>query len=450
MQRASRPAPCPTARLETRAARPRVVAPQPLLQVALAVVAEQRPQRAVRAARRDERKRVRMRARDVEVTRECIAEAHADARHRHGRIGLQRGDRQQFVDQLRAVGRPHRARRRFRIRVRAFGRQRHIARVLRRARTGSAAGSRRASTAPDARLGRQQPRRAIPPVGTACSAASASLIRATTRSSHWSASRWNSTSQSTRAQKARRAQLREPRVEPAAVAAELVVVAIAEREHREVHAVEARGAAGPQRVPEFAAVVGRIAVAERARHQQHVLRAGERRRRIVGHARGADLEARVHQLRRVILGQRFDVAGLRRPQQHDLRPRAHDPHAAGRSGVGRRRRRRCTRHARRQRAAEQPGQHAVEPEPHRRRERRAAGSTGTPPSRRPAFAFSPLTRPATYSRSVSVNGGGARSATRARPRKCRCLPCQFLKQASARAACGRRVHRVARSLHRRT
>ncbi|CAK0117384.1 Uncharacterised protein [Burkholderia pseudomallei] len=381
-----------------------LLAPQPVLQVRLAIVAEQARERVARtAARRDERERVRMRPRDVEMLRERIGQPQlAHARDRHRRVRLQPRQRQQLVDELRAVRRPHAERvARFVFDRRAVRRQRHAARVLRRTRLVEPQvrdEPRRGRT----RLRRNRARRDHPVRRHRVQRRVLLLDPRDRTLEPRVGGRLEFGVAVDALDEPRRAELGEPRVEPAAVAAERVVVAVAEREHRIAQPVGARRAGRGERRPERLAVVRRVAVAERARHQQRVLRLRERRGRIVGHARDADLEARVHQLRRVALGQRFDVARLRRPQQHDLRPRAHDPHAARRAHRVRRAERR---------AAEQPGEQPVEPQARFRIERRARGQHRHA-ARAPAFGRA---QPAHEARDVdALRVGELRCARRGR------------------------------------
>ncbi len=110
-----------------------------------------------------------------------------------------------------------------------------------------------------------------------------------------------------------RSALEQTRIQFAAMTAELVIVTIAKSQHGVAHAIQTRCIIGADSCPETLAIVGGIAVAERACHQQHVLRFLQTRYRIVGHARGPYFEAGLHQLGRVTLGQRFDVPRLRCP-----------------------------------------------------------------------------------------------------------------------------------------
>ena len=68
----------------------------------------------------------------------------------------------------------------------------------------------------------------------------------------------------------RRPELLEAVVEPAPVPAEPVVARVAEREHREPRPVEPARVGGGQRLPEGGAVVGGVAVGERAGHDDEV------------------------------------------------------------------------------------------------------------------------------------------------------------------------------------
>ncbi|MCY1419131.1 hypothetical protein D9M71_347130 [compost metagenome] len=111
-----------------------------------------------------------------------------------------------------------------------------------------------------------------------------------------------------------RAQLLQAGIEPAAEAAELVVVGVAQGQHGKLQAREGGGVVTLQGAPEAGAIVGRVAVAEGAGDQQGGAGAGQ--------FAGLDGVHGVHQHGTAVglelfgaeVGEAFRVAGLRAPE----------------------------------------------------------------------------------------------------------------------------------------
>ncbi len=126
-----------------------------------------------------------------------------------------------------------------------------------------------------------------------------------------------------------RTELLEPHVDELARLAEPVVTGVAESEHREVHAVETRGALGRQCLPEQFGVVGHLALAVGGRDDQDLGQTGEPVEVHVVESAHDGREALGAGRDRGVLGDGFGIAGLRAVEHVQSGCRAGGPGIVG-------------------------------------------------------------------------------------------------------------------------
>ncbi|MNO79851.1 hypothetical protein D3C76_710350 [compost metagenome] len=157
------------------------------------------------------------------------------------------------------------------------------------------------------------------------------------------------------------AQFGKAAVEVPAVLAELVVVGVAQGQHRIVQPFQIGLLL--QRVPETLAVIRGIAVAEGAAEQEQLVGALQLRRGVLGHAAQLDGQTGFAQAGGEAFGESFGIAGLRGPEQGDrFRGGRCDGSVIGRSA--------------RFYPTEQPCKHAIQPQAGRGGQRRVGRQAG--------------------------------------------------------------------------